>query len=65
MMVVNVIAMRSRRLDAGVLDQRMPLLDLGLLPGGERRGGLLLGRRDLLTESDQPRSPIRPCGRSF
>ena len=44
----------SLRLDAGFLDDRMPLVDLGLRVGGERGGGLLLRRRDLLAEAEQP-----------
>src|SRR5262245_19989885 len=34
------------RLDSGRLDDRPPLLDLGLLNGGERFGRLLLARGD-------------------
>src|SRR6476659_2359635 len=44
----SVMPQLSLHLDAGFLDQRMPLVDLGLGVGGERRGGLLLRRRDLL-----------------
>src|SRR5262249_33958309 len=40
----------SLRPDGRRLDQRPPFLDLGLVVGGERRGGLLLGRRNLLAE---------------
>ena len=40
--------------DVGGLDQRPPLLDLRLVVGGERLGGLLLARRNLLAEASQP-----------
>src|SRR5688500_5596572 len=43
----------SLDLDAGFLDQRVPLLDLGLLMRGERRGGLLFGWRNLLAQIEQ------------
>src|SRR5260370_34724754 len=40
----------SVRGDVGRLDDRPPLLDLGLLVGGQRLGGLLVARRDFLAE---------------
>src|SRR5919108_3388969 len=44
----------SLGLDVGGLDQRPPLVDLGLLMRGQRLRGLLLRRRNFLTESGQP-----------
>src|SRR5262245_64489810 len=41
-------------LDVGGLDQRPPLVDLGLVVRGECLCGLLLARRNLLAESGEP-----------
>ena len=42
------------RFDAGLLDNRPPFLDLGLLKRGERRGRLLLARHNFLAEVGKP-----------
>src|SRR6185436_14459771 len=44
----------SLRLDARRLDDRMPLGDLGLVPGAERLRRLLLARRDFEAEIVEP-----------
>src|SRR5262249_61337582 len=44
----------SFRLDVRRLDDRPPLLDLGLLLGGERRWRLLLARQESLAQVGEP-----------
>src|SRR5262245_5068478 len=46
----RVAVIGSLALHVGRLDDRPPFLDLGLLIRGQRRGRLLVGRRDLLAE---------------
>src|SRR5262249_5651456 len=46
----SVAGFRSLRLDTGLLDDRPPFLDLGLLKRGEPHGCLLLARKDFLAE---------------
>src|SRR5215216_5892828 len=50
---------RSIHLDVGGLDDRPPLLDLGLVMGGERLGNELLRRWDALTQVADPLAHIR------
>src|ERR1700692_4441874 len=58
-MIPPVILKASVRVDVGGLDDRPPLLDLGLLVGAERLGGLLVARRDLLAEIGELLSHLR------
>src|SRR5262249_36695420 len=46
----DVTSGRSLRLDVGLLDDRPPLVELGLVVGEQRLRGLLLARRDLVAE---------------
>ena len=50
------------RLDAGLLDDRPPLVDLGLVPGSERLRRLLFARRHFEAEIVEPLAapPGRP-----
>src|SRR5260221_8235391 len=51
---VKYPAHRSFGFDPGFLDDRPPLLDLGLLKGAERIRRLLAARHDLLPEVGEP-----------
>ena len=48
------VEIASLRLDAGRLDDRPPLGDLGALVGGERLWRLLLARRNFIADVEQP-----------
>src|SRR2546428_2939433 len=54
----------SFRLNVRRLDDRPPLLDLGLVEGAERFRRLLLGRENLLTKLGEPR-PYRRIGQGL
>src|SRR5262249_42109121 len=47
------------RPDAGLLDDRPPLLDFGLVQGAERLRPLLLGRKNLLADIGEALAPRR------
>src|SRR5262245_51493081 len=57
--------LNSLRLDAGGLDPRPPLLDLGLVEGGERTRRLLLAREKLVSETGESRTHRRIGEASF
>jgi hypothetical protein len=61
---VRSIEKRRCRLDAGLLDDRLPLLDFGLLIGAKRLRCLLLSRKDILRDLDEP-APHRWIGEAF